>query len=52
MISLIEYAFANFFKCSSDRNAWPPGQKAEMPERIVLEPWYVITKFYEVAGHV
>jgi len=36
--SLIEYAFANFFKCSSDRNVSPPGQIAEIPERIAPEP--------------
>ena len=49
--SLIEYAFANFFKCSSDRNVRPRGQRAEMPERITPEPLQnVITKFCEVAG--
>ena len=44
--SLIEYAFVNFFKCSSDGNVWPPTQRAEIPERIAPEPLQnVITKF-------
>ena len=34
--SLIEFAFAFFFKCSSDRNVLPPGQKAECRKELLL----------------
>jgi len=37
IFSLIEYAFANFFKCSSDRNVWTPGKRAKLSERIAHE---------------
>jgi len=37
----------------SNGNVWPPGQRAEIPERIASESLQKIrTKFYEVAGHV
>jgi len=32
--SLVQYAFANSLKCSSDRNLWTPLERAEMPESI------------------
>ena len=36
--------------CSSDRNVFPPGQRAEMQERIAPESLQnVITKLYQVA---
>jgi len=45
--------FVNCFKFVSDRNVWPPGQRAEIPERIVSESLRKIrTKLYEVAGPV
>jgi len=45
--------FANYFKCFPDGNAWPPGQRAEIRERIASESLQKIrAKFYEVAGHV
>jgi len=31
--SQIQCAFANSFKCSSDRNVWTPLERAEIPER-------------------
>jgi len=43
----------NSFKCFSDGNVWPPGQRAEISEIIASESLQEIrTKFYEVAGHV
>jgi len=37
----------------SNGNVWPPGQRAEIRERIASESLQKIrTKFYEVAGHV
>ena len=51
--SLIEYAFANPFKCFFDRNVWPPGQRAEIPERISPESLQeIFTKFNEFAERV
>jgi len=45
--------FVNSFKCFSDGNVWPPGQRAEISEIIASESLQEIrTKFYEVAGHV
>jgi len=45
--------FVNCFKFVSDRNVWPPGQRAEIRERIVSESLRKIrTKFYEVTGPV
>ena len=45
--------FVNCFKFVSDRNVWPPGQRAEIRERIVSDSLLKIrTKFYEVAGPV
>jgi len=45
--------FVNCFKFVSDRNVWPPRQRAEIRERIVSESLRKIrTKFYEVAGLV
>ena len=45
--------FANSFKCFSYRNVWPPGQRAEIRERIASESLQkILTKFCEVAGHV
>jgi len=44
--------FVNCFKCVSDGNVWPPGQRAEIRERIASESSQkILTKFYEVAGH-
>jgi len=41
-----------FFQVS-DRNFWPPGQRAEIREKIASELLQKIsTKLYEVAGHV
>jgi len=41
------------FKCVSDGNVWPPGQRAEIHERIDSESLQKVrTTFYEVAGHV
>ena len=43
----------NSFKCFYDRNVWPPGQKADIRERIASESLQkILTKFYEVAEHV
>jgi len=45
--------FVNSFKCVSDGNFCPPGEKAEIRERTASESLQKIrTKFYEVAGHV
>jgi len=45
--------FTNSFNCVYDGNVWPPGQRAEICERIVSESLRKIrTKFYGVAGHV
>jgi len=45
--------FVNSFKYVSDGNLWPPGQWAEIRERIASESLQKIrTKFYEVAGQV
>jgi len=45
--------FVNSFKCVSDGNFWPPGQRAEIRERIASESLQKIrTKFYEGPGHV
>jgi len=45
--------FANSFKCVYDGNVWPPGQRAEIRDRIASESLRKIrTKFYGVAGHV
>jgi len=45
--------FANSFNCFSDINVWPPGQSAEMRERIASESLEKTrTKFYNIAGHV
>ena len=53
IIFTIWICFVNSFKCFSDGNVWPPGQRAELRERITF---LIITenrtKFYEVAGHV
>ena len=43
----------NSFKCVSDGNVWPPGQRAEIREEIASESLQKIRiKFYDVAGHV
>jgi len=45
--------FVNTFKCISDGNVWPPGQRAEIRERIASESLQKSrTKFYEVPEHV
>ena len=45
--------FFNSFKCVSDGNVWPSGQRAELRERIASESLQKThTTFYEVAGHV
>jgi len=45
--------FVISFKCVSDGNVWPPGQRAEIRERNASESLQKTrTKFYEVAGHV
>ena len=45
--------FVNSFKCVSDGNAWSPGQRAEICERIASESLLKIrTTFYEVARHL
>ena len=45
--------FVNCFKCVSDGNVWPPGQRAEIRKRIASESLQKLrTKFCEVAGHV
>jgi len=48
--SLVQYAFANSFKCPSDRNLWPPGQKAELPKKtcslIIAENTYKVLRDY------
>ena len=49
--SLVQCAFANSFKCPSDRNLWPPGQRAELPEKtcssIIAENTYKVLRDYE-----
>jgi len=45
--------FATSFKCVYDGKVWPPGQRAEICEKIASEALRKIrTKFYGVAGHV
>ena len=45
--------FVNSFKCVSEGNFWPPGQKAEIRERIASESLQKIrTKLYQGPGHV
>ena len=49
--------FANSFKCFSDRNIWPPGQRAKMRERIASEsftenPYKIIWGYRTCVGRV
>ena len=45
--------FVNSSKCVSDWNVWPPGQRAEIRERIACALLQKTrTKFCEVAGHL
>jgi len=49
----IIFTFANSFECSSDRNVFPPGLRAEMPESTAPGSLQkIIAIFCEVAGHV
>jgi len=43
---------ANSFKCFSDRNIRPPGKKAEIREKLLLNHYRKSVQNSQVAGHV